>query len=198
MNILIYEDHAFVTQAIEDFFLAQSKNINIVQKHTIADVINYINEYDIEIIVSDLLSDEDAGFKLFEHVFKFFPHIKIVVYTGVSSEFIKKSLMEMGVSRIINKKQPLIELWQTVSDLCQTLTPSPSKVIAKTPLLTKKEKEIALLLAKGLSAKEIADLLSSSVNTINNQKNNLIEKFGCTNSTELVVKLAQAGLITLL
>ncbi|MBL0191897.1 MAG: response regulator transcription factor, partial [Saprospiraceae bacterium] len=63
------------------------------------------------------------------------------------------------------------------------------------PKLTKREKEISQLMAKGLAAKEIADILGSSPNTINNQKNRLLEKFECTNSTELVVKLAQMGLM---
>ncbi|HRG40957.1 MAG TPA: response regulator transcription factor [Saprospiraceae bacterium] len=198
MNILIYDDHEFVTEAIESYFLKQSHEIKLVRKHNVSDTLAYLHDNDVEIIISDLLSDEDVGFSLFEQVFHLYPHIKIIVYTSVTNEFIKDMLLEMGVTEIINKKEPLNSLWNSVQTLCQNITRPTKKTNAKLVKLTKKEKEIALLLAKGLSAKEIADLLSSSVNTINNQKNNLLDKFGCTNSTELIVKLAQSGLITLL
>ena len=86
-------------------------------------------------------------------------------------------------------------MWNSVQTLCQNITRPTKKTNTKLVKLTKKEKEIALLLAKGLSAKEIADLLSSSVNTINNQKNHLIKKFNCNTSPELVAKLFRMGYI---
>jgi DNA-binding CsgD family transcriptional regulator len=48
-------------------------------------------------------------------------------------------------------------------------------------------------MARGMAAKEIGILTQSSVNTINNQKNHLLAKFGCMNGAELVSKLTQMG-----
>ena len=64
MNILIYDDHEFVTEAIESYFLKQSHEIKLVRKHNVSDTLAYLHDNDVEIIISDLLSDEDVGFSL--------------------------------------------------------------------------------------------------------------------------------------
>ena len=64
-------------------------------------------------------------------------------------------------------------------------------------MLTPKEKDIVRYLARGMSAKEIAALTQSAVNTINNQKNHLLAKFECMNTTELISKLTLMGYMKL-
>jgi DNA-binding NarL/FixJ family response regulator len=59
------------------------------------------------------------------------------------------------------------------------------------------ETKVIVYLARGMAAKEIAVLTQNSVNTINNQKNHLLAKFECMNTTELVAKLIQMGYIKL-
>jgi DNA-binding NarL/FixJ family response regulator len=53
------------------------------------------------------------------------------------------------------------------------------------------------IVARGMSAKEIAALTNSVVNTINNQKNHLLAKFEYMNTTELISKLTLMGYIKL-
>jgi DNA-binding CsgD family transcriptional regulator len=48
-----------------------------------------------------------------------------------------------------------------------------------------------------MSAKEIAALTQTAVNTINNQKNHLLAKFECMNTTELISKLTLMGYMKL-
>jgi DNA-binding NarL/FixJ family response regulator len=71
-----------------------------------------------------------------------------------------------------------------------------SKNVSSLMKLNKQVKGKISLLTNGLSAKEIADLMATSVNTINNQKNTLLEKSDYTNITDLVIKLAHMGLIS--
>lgn len=54
------------------------------------------------------------------------------------------------------------------------------------PLLTKREKEVFNLLAKGLCAKEIAKILFISETTVITHKKNLKEKFHAKNTVELI------------
>ena len=51
--------------------------------------------------------------------------------------------------------------------------------------LSKSEKEVALLLLKGFSAKEIADIRGSSVKTISQQCSDIYSKSGLSNRAEL-------------
>ncbi|TRZ46168.1 response regulator transcription factor [Robertkochia solimangrovi] len=64
-----------------------------------------------------------------------------------------------------------------------------------TAMLSKREKEIIKLLAKGLKAEEIANQLNLSYNTIRTHRYNMLNKTGSSNTTELVVKCLMDGLI---
>ena len=55
-----------------------------------------------------------------------------------------------------------------------------------TGLLSVREKEILLLISKGVISKEIANTLSISINTVNRHRQNILEKLNVSNSMEAV------------
>jgi DNA-binding NarL/FixJ family response regulator len=59
------------------------------------------------------------------------------------------------------------------------------------PLLTSREREILLLLAKGFTSKEIADYLYVSKETIDKHRKNMLHKHNCKNSIELLNYIRQ-------
>jgi DNA-binding NarL/FixJ family response regulator len=197
MHILIYDDHNFVTEAIAAYIRQQIDTCVIYKCHTVDEVIQNLEMHDVDFIVSDVLSDEDAGFTIFEHLTKNYPDIKVVAYTSITNPFITQSLFDMGVSAVVNKKTSIASLWEQIQKIVLD-SKIKTKNVVPNMYLTKREKEIATLLTKGFSAKEISDAIGSSQNTINNQKNAMLEKFDCVNSTELIVKLSQMGLLGIL
>jgi DNA-binding NarL/FixJ family response regulator len=61
--------------------------------------------------------------------------------------------------------------------------------------LTPREQEILLVLAEGLAVKEIADKLFISAKTVQNHRNNIMNKLGLRSSIELARYAARIGLI---
>lgn len=55
------------------------------------------------------------------------------------------------------------------------------------PSFSTREREVADLMARGLSEKEIAEKLNISAATVNNHTRNIREKFGLTKNTEIVL-----------
>ena len=55
--------------------------------------------------------------------------------------------------------------------------------------ITAREKEVVLLLAQGLSTKEIASRMGISFHTVESHRKNLRFKFSAKNSTELLMKV---------
>lgn len=53
--------------------------------------------------------------------------------------------------------------------------------------LSERERQVADLLARGLSEKEIADKLNISPATVNNHTRNIREKFGLNKNSEIVL-----------
>lgn len=62
-------------------------------------------------------------------------------------------------------------------------------------VLTKREIEVLEQLAMGLSSKEIAHVLCIGTSTVDTHRKNLIAKFGAKNSTEVVIKAKDMGLL---
>lgn len=199
IKLFLYDDHQLVTDAIQAYVHTDPRFEVIACCHSIEEVKNRLKSDVPDIIISDVLSDEDAGLSLFEYLTDAYPKIKVIAFTSISNDFVIQSLLDMGVSAVVNKREKIPMLMDKVHAVILGPLKKRSIMYEYSNLqLTPREKEIADLLAKGLSAKDIAKLLDSSVNTVNNQKNAMLEKFGCSNSTELVVKLSQMGLIGIL
>ncbi len=62
-------------------------------------------------------------------------------------------------------------------------------------LFSPREKEILLLMIKGTSSKEIAEMFHRSIHTINTHRKNILQKSGCKNLQDLSHKSIQNGWI---
>jgi DNA-binding NarL/FixJ family response regulator len=197
MKIALFDDHPIILDGLKDYF-SRKENVEVVGTASKkADVIDLLAAHEIDILVSDVITDEELGLELFEEIQRRNFTTKVIVYSSLHGELVHNFLYEYGVVGIVNKSKGLDELWQLVELAYLTTEYKKKSSDAAPPMLTPKEKEIAKYLARGLSAKEIAALTNSSVNTINNQKNHLLAKFECMNTTELMSKLTLMGYVKL-
>jgi two-component system, NarL family, captular synthesis response regulator RcsB len=198
MTIALFDDHPIILDGLRDFF-SKKEGVKVVGTATKkAEVIALLAAQDIDILVSDVITDEELGLELFEEIQSRKFTTKVIVYSSLQGELVHNFLYEYGVIGIVNKSKGLEELWQLV-ELAYLTTEYKKKNIdgSPPPTLTPKEKEIVRYLARGLTAKEIAALTQSAFNTINNQKNHLLAKFECMNATELMSRLTMMGYMKL-
>ena len=64
-------------------------------------------------------------------------------------------------------------------------------------ILTKREKEVFMLLVKNRTTKEIADELGISEKTVRNHISNAMQKLGCKGRAGAVIELLKLGEISL-
>ena len=64
-------------------------------------------------------------------------------------------------------------------------------------ILTKREKDVFMLLIKNKSTKEIAELLNISEKTVRNHVSNAMQKLGCKGRAGAVIELLKLGEIKL-
>ena len=197
MKIALFDDHPIILDALDNYF-SKKDGVEIVGKvGTKAEVIQLLQNNEIDILISDVITDEELGLELFEEIQASKFETKVIVYSSLQGELVHNFLYEYGVVAIVNKMKGLDDLWQMVEVAYLTTEYKKKSSDEPPPSLTPKEKEIVRYLARGLAAKEIAALTGSTVNTINNQKNHLLAKFECMNATELVTKLIQMGYMKL-
>ena len=197
MTIALFDDHPIILDGLRDFF-SKKEGVKVVGTATRkADVITLLAAQDIDILVSDVITDEELGLELFEEIQSRDFSTKVIVYSSLQGELVHNFLYEYGVIGIVNKSKGLEELWQLVELAYLTTEYKKKSNGTPPPMLTPKEKDIVRYLARGMSAKEIAALTQTAVNTINNQKNHLLAKFECMNTTELMSKLTMMGYMKL-
>lgn len=193
MKIALFDDHPIILDGLKRFF-SEKKGVQVVgTARDKNEVLQMLAAQPIDILVSDVITDEELGLELFEEIQAANFDTKVVVYSSLHGELVYNFLYEYGVVAIVNKMKGLDELWQVVEIAYLTSEYKKKSRGIPPPSLTPKEKEIVKYLARGMAAKEIAALTDTSINTINNQKNHLLAKFECMNGTELISKLIQMG-----
>lgn len=91
-----------------------------------------------------------------------------------------KSCTKMLEFALLHKNAQRKQLLPEQNDIIKTIVTSPK------PQLTKREKEILLLIGEGLSTKMIADKCKISINTVETHRRHLLEKLQAKNSMELI------------
>lgn len=100
-----------------------------------------------------------------------------------------KAWIVMGVMDIALDQLPTRHVKRTVVNIKtnEILTSLPVPIERQ---LTKREKEILLLIRQGYLSKEIADKLNLSIYTVNNHRKNILEKLNVDNAIEAVNRIS--------
>ncbi len=192
IKVAIFDDHPAILEALIKHF-ADIDGITIVGQFTESHaVLEFLKTEKVDFLILDILTEEELGLSLFEHVAENYKDIKVIAYTNVKSAFVHDVLRNGGVTAVVKKVEKLDVLSEII---LQNQVAISNESGFNSLSITPKEKEIVHYLARGLTAREISDLTQNSINTINNQKNTLLEKFECSNTTVLILKLTQMGLI---
>ena len=182
IKVILYDDHPAMIVALANY-LDSKPQIEVHSTFTnTSDLLAFGSKHKVDVVITDIMSHEEIGVALIPQLRKTFKKAKIVVFSGITSEFIIKSLKDLGADEFVCKKEPLELLQQKVLESkIPKVKKKDQKSITK---LTTKEKQIIKLIREGKSAKEISEITKTSFNTINNQKNHLIKKFECSNTNE--------------
>ena len=107
-----------------------------------------------------------------------------------------------GASRIaaeqglkVRQRDAALAAWEFAKSCGQAMTPLLSAIAGRSALatLTRREQEVALMAARGMSKREIADTLILSARTVGNHINHLYAKLGISSREELRAAIDVSG-----
>jgi DNA-binding NarL/FixJ family response regulator len=112
-------------------------------------------------------------------------------------------MMDNGASGYVLKnatREELVEAIETVMQGNKFLSLEAASTVKKNedgkiPVVTRREKEVLLLIADGMTNNQIADKLFISTTTVDTHRKNLLAKFGVKNTAILIRLAAQFQLI---
>lgn len=118
------------------------------------------------------------------------PACKILIVSASINPSDERQAMKAGADLFLSKTADPSVLVNAVSSLLSGKTPAavtpPSTILAKRFELTPRQLEILVLVSKGLSNKEIAQLLSISPETTKSHLRDIFQRFGVANRMEAI------------
>jgi len=146
-----------------------------------------------DVLLLDINLPDKSGIDLCKEIKARYPTIHII---GLSSfnqlSFIEK-MMSNGASGYVLKnatQEELIDAIESVMTGRKFLSAEVSAIVkkadTKTPLVTRREKEVLSLIADGFTNNEIADKLFISTTTVDTHRQSLLAKFEVKNTATLI------------
>jgi DNA-binding NarL/FixJ family response regulator len=159
-----------------------------------------------DMVLLDLILPDMPGVDVARRLRKERPAMKILVLSAEERLETLEALMNIGIDGFVSKAGPANELQtaiEYIADGAEFFGRDIARLVHCVHVakksedfnFTPREKEIMMLCAKGLSAKEIATHMSISLKTVINHKYNIFKKMGIDNCMELVKYAMRNGMI---
>jgi len=147
-----------------------------------------------DVILMDINLPDISGIDLCKEVKKTYPAVKIIGLSSFNQQSFIQKMMENGASGYVLKNASVEELIQAIETVIggyKFLSIEAASTIkrnedSKKPILTRREKEVLLLIAEGMTNNAIAEKLFVSTTTVDSHRKNLLAKFDAKNTATLI------------
>jgi len=171
--------------------------------------LNLLNQNKPDIVMLDIAMPEMDGIEAARQALMKYPDLKIITLSMFGEQDYYFKMVDAGVKGFLLKNSDFTEVkmaLETVAEggnyfsrellmnLVNSLKNAPEEMTPDSPL-SDREKEIILLICKGMSTQEIADSLCLSKRTVDSHRANILLKTGCRNTASLVVYAIKEKLV---
>ncbi|WP_208022807.1 response regulator [Flavobacterium jejuense] len=209
INLIIADDHNMFLEGLISL-LRNIPDVTVIAKAVNGkELINLLDKNKADIVLLDISMPEMDGIEVTKIIKKKYPELKIIILTTHSNSHIIAKLNRLGVNGYLLKNAEKDELLyairkvnsgesylsKEVAEIQKDFKSTLKKNLSSTTELSNREKEILILIAKQLTAAEIAEKTFISLNTVNTHKRNLLSKLNVKNTAGLVKYAIELGLL---
>ena len=197
IKIVIIDDHPMVIAGIS-LFLSKSDKYKVVSSFTNGNqVFEYAKTNPIDLILLDVFMPESNGIDLCKIIKTNFPKIIVLGMSSQSERSLVMQFIQNGANGYLLKNATEEEFYECItkaiageivfSNEVKTIIAKPDIAdLKRFPTLTRREKEILILVKNGKNSQEIADSLFLSFLTVQTHRRNVMTKLGAKNTAELI------------
>ena len=203
ISVLLVDDHSLVRRGFRRM-LEDDPAITVVgEAEDGYQAVKLAAELRPRVVVMDFAMPGMNGAVAARHILRAAPETAILILSMHAEASYVRTCLEAGVRGYILKNALDLEMVSAVKQVAAgkqvldqrlgSLEPPPGQP----PVLTTRELEVLQLIVHGKSNKEIAIVLSLSVNTVAVHRANIMQTLGIHNTAELVVYAIRQGLVNI-
>ncbi len=210
IRVIIVDDHEIFRSGLKMVINKLGYAKVVAEAGDGAEFLDLLTREETDLVLMDIEMPVMNGIEATRQAMARYPSLKIIALTMFKEDAYIQSMIEAGVKGFLIKnirKEVLDRAIQAVyngktyysEELWDYFTKTVSKEEKPDPelMLTRRELEVLVLLAEGLSNKEIGDRLFVSERTIVGHKSNLMAKTNTKNTVSLLAYAIRNGLIDL-
>ncbi len=211
-RILIAEDHTILRQGLRSLLSSDPRFEVVGEAEDGLDAIDSVKRLTPDVVIMDLSMPRMNGMGAIKEIKRIAPDTRILVLTVHKNEEYILASFQAGCDGYVLKYASHDEL---VSAICTVLTGQPylspavsavvlegylgvqktGRIASSYDKLTEREREVLKLIAEGYKNKQIADLLSISVKTVERHRANVMKKLDLHSGPALATFAVEQGLI---
>lgn len=202
IGIFVVDDHYMVIEGIRSL-LQNEKTLDWMGHATNAEsCLSFLRLHEPDVILMDVNLPDKSGIDLCKEVKQLYPSVAVLGLSTFNQQAIIKNMIDNGALGYVLKNATKEELLEAINSvikgkvyysfevLSSLRKPEPNQL-----LITRREKEVLLLIAEGLTNAAIAEKLFISIPTVNTHRKSLLEKFEVKNTAMLIGKATKLELI---
>ncbi len=203
IRVFITDDHYMIVEGIRSLLQNEEGIEWTGHAMNAASCLAFLKNYQPDVILMDINLPDKSGIDLCKEVKTMYPLIHIIGLSSFNQQSYIQKMLDNGASGYVLKnatREELVEAIEMVMQGDKFLSDEAASAVkrnddAKIPIITRREKEVLLLIADGMTNNQIADKLFISATTVDTHRKNLLAKFHAKNTATLIRLAAQYQLI---
>ncbi|MDM6590759.1 two-component system response regulator VraR [Staphylococcus aureus] len=206
IKVLFVDDHEMVRIGISSYLSTQSDIEVVGEGASGKEAIAKAHELKPDLILMDLLMEDMDGVEATTQIKKDLPQIKVLMLTSFIEDKEVYRALDAGVDSYILKTTSAKDIADAVRKTSRGESVFEPEVLVKMrnrmkkraelyEMLTEREMEILLLIAKGYSNQEIASASLITIKTVKTHVSNILSKLEVQDRTQAVIYAFQHNLI---
>lgn len=206
-QIALAEDHIMIRETLKKC-IQEVPDLQVVGEFSDgAEVLEFLKHSVPDMLILDLHMPQLNGIEAAKIIKSLYPEIKIIILTMHKSNVHLSEAIKAGADGFILKENALADFIFAINTIRTGNRYISSLVLDQVmdlisgkredDLLTKREREILILLAEGKSSKKVAQILGISFTTVNNYRMRIKKKLGISKASDLTKYALQKGYVTL-
>ncbi len=208
IKMMIVDDHDMVRKGLKAYLLTEPDFQIVGEASNGKEAVTLVNEMNPDVILMDLIMPKMTGIEATKEIMTLRPNTKIIIITSFYDDEQVFPAIEAGAFSYLLKTASADEIISTIRKAVQDESVIEQKVAQKMMNqlrsnqkkslhddLTKREKEVLLLIGEGKTNNQIAEELYIGLKTVKTHVSNILGKLGVNDRTQAAVYAIRNGMV---